>query len=146
VAGPSAVERISRRNPHRRAARLAAARRGVQIHLIGYLSVTIGVWLAIAVAAGAWYLWPVRPILGGGLGVISHAIPVRRYARKRHNLGLQRAFDDRTPRRHMRPRNHRNHAGQVRNPREYRAGEMCCLERVIRFRIPCSRALQEHRN
>jgi hypothetical protein len=51
------VERISRRDPHRRAARLAAARRGVQIHLIGYLAVTIGVWLAIAVAAGAWYLW-----------------------------------------------------------------------------------------
>jgi hypothetical protein len=89
------VERISRRDPHRRAARLAAARRRVQIHLIGYLAMsalTIGIWPAIAVAAGAWYYWPVWPILGGGIGVISHAIPVRRYARKRHNLGLRRAF------------------------------------------------------
>jgi hypothetical protein len=79
------IERISRRDPHRRAARLAAARRGVQIHLIGYLAMaalTIGIWLAIAVGAGAWYFWPVWPILGGGIGVISHAIPVHRCARK----------------------------------------------------------------
>jgi hypothetical protein len=27
----------------------------VQIHLIGYLAVTIGGWLGIAVAAGSWY-------------------------------------------------------------------------------------------
>lgn len=83
------VERISRRDPHRRAGRLVAARRGVQIHLISYLAMsllTIGIWLAIAVAAGAWYFWPVWPILGGGIGVISHAIPVHRCARKRHNL------------------------------------------------------------
>jgi Domain of unknown function (DUF1707)/2TM domain len=81
------IERISRRDPHRRAARLAAARRGVQIHLIGYLAMsalTIGIWLAIAVGAGAWYFWPVWPILGGGIGVISHAIPVHTCARKHH--------------------------------------------------------------
>jgi hypothetical protein len=73
------VDRINRHDPRRRAARRAAARRGVLIHLIAYLAVaalSVGVWLAIAVTVGAWYFWPVWPILGGAIGVISHAIPV----------------------------------------------------------------------
>lgn len=73
------VERIGRRDPQRRAVRHAAARRAVRIHLIAYLAVSvlmIGIWLATVVAAGAWYFWPVWPILGWGLGIVSHAIPV----------------------------------------------------------------------
>jgi Domain of unknown function (DUF1707)/2TM domain len=77
------VGRIARGDPHRRAARVAAARRGVQIHLAAYLAASllmIGIWLALVVTVGAWYFWPVWPILGGGIGVISHAVPVRSYA------------------------------------------------------------------
>lgn len=82
------VERISRRDPHRRAARHAAARRGVRIHLVGYLAVSllmIGIWLATAVAAGAWYFWPAWPILGWGIGVVSQAVPVRAWVGKRRH-------------------------------------------------------------
>ena len=46
----------------------------------------IGIWLALAIAVGAWYFWPVWPILGGGLGVFSHAIPVRSCTRGRRDL------------------------------------------------------------
>jgi hypothetical protein len=80
------VGRIARSDPHRRAARAAAARRGVQIHLTAYLAVSllmIGIWLALALAVGAWYFWPVWPILGWGIGVISHAVPVRSCTRRR---------------------------------------------------------------
>lgn len=73
------VERISRRDPHRRAARQVAARRGVRLHLVAYLAVCllmIGIWLATGLAAGAWYFWPVWPIMGWGIGIVSHAIPV----------------------------------------------------------------------
>ena len=42
----------------------------------------IGIWLAVAVTAGAWYFWPVWPIMGMGIGVVSHAVPVRSSARK----------------------------------------------------------------
>ncbi|MDD7811890.1 DUF1707 domain-containing protein [Mycobacterium sp. CSUR Q5927] len=73
------VGRIGRRDPQRRAARHAAAGRAVRIHLFAYLAVSvlmIGIWLATAVAAGAWYFWPAWPILGWGIGIVSHAIPV----------------------------------------------------------------------
>lgn len=79
------VARISRHSPRRRAARVAAARRGVRIHLFSYLAMSllvIGIWLAVGVGVGAWYFWPVWPILGGAIGVISHAIPVREWARR----------------------------------------------------------------
>lgn len=82
------VERIRRRDPRRRAARHAAARRGVRIHLVAYLAVSllmIGIWLATAMAVGAWYFWPVWPILGWGIGIVSHAIPVHACARQRRN-------------------------------------------------------------
>ena len=75
------VAQISRRDPRHQADRLAAARRGLQIHVIGYLAISllmIGIWLAVAVATGAWYFWPIWPILGIGIGVISHAVPVLR--------------------------------------------------------------------
>ncbi len=80
------VTRIARGDPRRRATRVAAARRGVQLHLAAYLAallLMIGIWLALAVTVGAWYFWPVWPILGGGIGVISHAVPVYSCARSR---------------------------------------------------------------
>ena len=61
-------------------ARRAAARRGVQIHLAGYLAmvvIVLTVWLAVGLTAGAWYFWPVWPILGAGIGVLGHALPIR---------------------------------------------------------------------
>lgn len=73
------VARISRQDPSRRAALRAAARRGVRIHLGVYLAVSvlmIGIWLATAVSVGEWYFWPIWPMLGWGIGVASHAIPV----------------------------------------------------------------------
>jgi hypothetical protein len=77
--GDLPVGQIARSDPRRTAARVAAARRGVRIHLAAYLVASllmIGVWLTVAVTAGAWYFWPVWPILGWGIGVMSHAVPV----------------------------------------------------------------------
>lgn len=73
------VAQISRRDPRRHAARIAAARRGLRIHIIGYLALSlmmIGIWLAVAATTDAQYFWPVWPILGLGIGVVSHLIPV----------------------------------------------------------------------
>lgn len=79
LVGDLPVQQISRRDPHRRAARQAAARRGVRIHLLAYLAgslLMLGIWLATAMATGAWYFWPAWPILGWGIGIVSHATPV----------------------------------------------------------------------
>ena len=67
-------------DPQRQAARRRAARLGVRIHLGAYLAkvvIVLTVWLAVGLTAGAWYFWPIWPILGAGIGVVSHAIPVR---------------------------------------------------------------------
>jgi len=74
------LAQLRRNDPHRQAARRRAARRGVQIHLGGYLAmvvIVLTVWLAVGLSAGAWYFWPIWPILGAGIGVIGHALPVR---------------------------------------------------------------------
>jgi uncharacterized protein DUF1707/2TM domain-containing protein len=77
------VAQLRRNDPRRREARKAAARMAVRIHLAAYLLillmvvVVLTVWLAVALSAGAWYFWPVWPILGAGIGVLGHAIPVR---------------------------------------------------------------------
>ena len=74
------LDRIRRNDPQRRHARRRAARRGVQIHLAAYLSmvvIVLTVWLAVGLTAGAWYFWPIWPILGEGIGVIGHALPIR---------------------------------------------------------------------
>ena len=74
------VRRIARNDPRRHAARAAAARRGVQIHVSAYLTASllmIAIWLALTIAVGTGYFWPVWPILGWGIGVISHALAVR---------------------------------------------------------------------
>jgi hypothetical protein len=78
------LERIRRADPRRRAARMAAARRGVRIHLGGYLAmatIVLVVWAAVAAQASgisATYFWPIWPILGGAIGLISHAKAVIR--------------------------------------------------------------------
>ena len=73
------VAEIRRRDPSRQAARRRAAERGLRVHLISYLAMSllmIGIWLAVAVAAGSWYFWPIWPIVGVGVGVIGHAMSV----------------------------------------------------------------------
>jgi hypothetical protein len=74
------LAKLRRNDPRRREARRAAARRGVQIHLVGYLAmvvVVLTVWLVVGLTAGAWYFWPIWPILGAGIGVLGHALPIR---------------------------------------------------------------------
>jgi len=74
------LDRIRRSDPARRQARRKAVRRGVQIHLAAYLAmvvIVLAVWLVVGLTAGAWYFWPIWPILGAGIGVIGHAVPVR---------------------------------------------------------------------
>jgi hypothetical protein len=71
---------LRRNDPRRHAARLAAARRSVRIHLGAYLAmvvIVLTVWLAVGLTAAAWYFWPVWPILGAGIGVIGHALTIR---------------------------------------------------------------------
>jgi hypothetical protein len=71
---------LRRNDPQRLAARRRAARLGVLIHLGAYLAmvvIVLTVWLAVGLTAGAWYFWPIWPILGAGIGLASHAIPVR---------------------------------------------------------------------
>jgi len=80
------IGRIIRRDQRRRAQRIDAARRGLAIHFAAYLAMSltvIGVWLAVALAVGAWYFWPIWPMLGGGIGVLAHAVPVHKYKRSR---------------------------------------------------------------
>ncbi|OCB54710.1 hypothetical protein A5677_19655 [Mycobacterium malmoense] len=74
------LERIRRADPRRRAARVEAARRGVRLHLAAYLVMTVvvlTVWAAVAATTGATYFWPVWPILGAGIGLLSHALGIR---------------------------------------------------------------------
>jgi Domain of unknown function (DUF1707)/2TM domain len=74
------LARLRRNDPRRREARRTAARRSVHIHLAGYLAmvvIVLTVWLAVGLSAGAWYFWPIWPILGAGIGVLGHALPIR---------------------------------------------------------------------
>ena len=74
------LDRIRRADPHRRAARAGAARRGVRIHLAAYVATTVvvlTVWAAVAATTGASYFWPIWPILGAAIGLVSHALAVR---------------------------------------------------------------------
>lgn len=73
------VNRLRRHDPRRRAAQQRAARMSVNIHLAAYLAgslLMLGIWLAVGLGGGGWYFWPVWPIMGWGIGVASHAIPV----------------------------------------------------------------------
>ena len=74
------LAQLRRNDPRRQAARRRAARLAVRIHLGAYLAmvvIVLTVWLAVGLTAGAWYFWPIWPILGAGIGLASHAIPVR---------------------------------------------------------------------
>jgi hypothetical protein len=74
------LTQLRRSDPRREASRRRAARLGVRIHLGAYLAmvvIVLTVWLAVGLTAGAWYFWPIWPILGAGIGLASHAIPVR---------------------------------------------------------------------
>ena len=80
------LDRIRRADPRRRAARVAAARRGVRAHLGAYLAmavIVLTVWAAVAITTGAAYFWPIWPILGAGVGLVSHAMSVPRVKRGR---------------------------------------------------------------
>lgn len=75
------LDRIRRHDPRRRAARLAAARRGVRAHLAAYLAmcvIVLTVWAAVALTTDATYFWPIWPILGAGIGFVSHAASIPR--------------------------------------------------------------------
>ena len=78
------VAHLRRTAPRRIAARKNAARASVRLHLGAYaamVAIVLTVWLAVALTAGAWYFWPIWPILGGAIGVVGHALPVRTYCR-----------------------------------------------------------------
>lgn len=78
------VSRLRRTDPRRIAARRKAARASVHLHLAAYaamVAIVLAVWLTVALTAGVWYFWPVWPILGGAIGVVGHALPVRVYCR-----------------------------------------------------------------
>lgn len=78
------VGRLRHHDPRRRAAQLRAARLSVRIHLGTYLAgvlLMLGIWLAVGMGGGGWYFWPVWPILGWGIGVASHAIPIMAHVR-----------------------------------------------------------------
>ena len=78
------VAHLRRTDPRRIAARKNAARVSVRLHLGAYaamVAIVLTVWLAVALTAGAWYFWPIWPILGGAIGVVGHALPVRSYCR-----------------------------------------------------------------
>ena len=70
------LDSIRRHDPRRRAARIAAARRGVRAHLGAYLAmavIVLTVWAAVAMTTDATYFWPIWPLLGGAIGFVSHA-------------------------------------------------------------------------
>jgi hypothetical protein len=74
------LDRIRRADPRRRAARAAAARLGVRIHVAAYVAMTVvvlTVWAAVAATTGASYFWPIWPILGAAIGLVSHALAIR---------------------------------------------------------------------
>lgn len=60
--------------------RAARARIGVRIHLAAYLffvTTAVAIWVVTSAVFGASYFWPIWPALGGGIGLLSHALPVR---------------------------------------------------------------------
>ena len=80
LVGDLPLDRIRRADPRYRAARIAAARLGVRIHLGAYFAmavIVLTVWAAVAATTGASYFWPIWPILGGAIGLISHAMAIR---------------------------------------------------------------------
>ncbi|WP_133695388.1 MULTISPECIES: DUF1707 domain-containing protein [Mycobacteriaceae] len=79
------VGQLRRVDPRRVAARKKAARASVRFHLAGYaamVAIVLTVWLAVALTTGSTaYFWPVWPIVGGAIGLLGHALPVRTFCR-----------------------------------------------------------------
>lgn len=82
LAGLSAdlpVADLLRTDPDRLARRQRAVRLGLVVHVAAAaLAVVLcwTVWLVVALTVGAWYPWPVWPLLGASAGVASHALVV----------------------------------------------------------------------
>lgn len=86
------VARLRHHDPSRRAARIAAARLSTRIHLAAYLAgsvLMLGIWLAVGLGGRGWYFWPVWPILGWGIGVVSHTIPVMAHTRSQKTIQVE---------------------------------------------------------
>lgn len=80
LTGDLPVALLRRRDPRQREAMQRAARASVRLHLGAYLAgslLMVGIWLAVGLGGGGWYFWPVWPIMGWGIGVLGHALPVR---------------------------------------------------------------------
>ncbi|MFI7027322.1 DUF1707 domain-containing protein [Microbispora rosea] len=78
--------RTSRDRAQRRVRKARAARLGVRIHAGVYAGMSllmVVVWLAVGRATGSWYPWPIWPVLGWGVGVLGHAVPVTLATRAR---------------------------------------------------------------
>lgn len=89
------LDRIRRHDPRRRAARVAAARRGLRAHLAAYLAmvvIVLTVWTAVALTTDATYFWPIWPILGAGIGLASHAVATPRLKQRRWQPMLSAAL------------------------------------------------------
>ena len=52
-------------------ARPAAACRSTWPAYLAMVVIVLTVWLAVGLTAGAWYFWPIWPILGAGIGAAS---------------------------------------------------------------------------
>ena len=75
-------DELRREHAHQQAALQAktAARAGLAGHVRSYLAVMallVGIWLAVGLAGGSWYPWPVWPALGWGIGVAGHVRAAR---------------------------------------------------------------------
>lgn len=71
---------VRRHDPQRQAARIKVAKRSIRFHTAAYLAmvvIVLTVWTLTAIFAGATYFWPVWPILGAGIGLAFHVIPLR---------------------------------------------------------------------
>ncbi|MFY0406550.1 DUF1707 SHOCT-like domain-containing protein [Solicola sp. PLA-1-18] len=78
------MHELRRRDPRARAARARRMRIGLQVHaaaVAGASLLMVAIWLVVALTAGAWFPWPVFPVLGCALGVAGHAAAVRGAAR-----------------------------------------------------------------
>lgn len=74
------VAELRRRDPVRLTARAAEVRREVRARVAGWLALAalmVAIWLAVAVPTGAWYPWPIWPILGTGIALVSSVVQAR---------------------------------------------------------------------
>ncbi|MET0450798.1 MAG: DUF1707 domain-containing protein [Mycobacterium sp.] len=87
------IHQLRRHDPRRHEARHAAARLSVRLHLAAYLVmvvVVLTVWTAVALSTDATYFWPIWPILGAGIGLLGHAIPIRLATRRQGSINPAR--------------------------------------------------------